>query len=63
VDVPAHGQCEFCTGGSEHESLIESARRILAKEVDVESWVGPQQILPILNDASVATGGCGSCGH
>ncbi len=62
VEVPAHGECEFCAGGSEHEALMESARRIVAKEVDVESWVGPQQILPILNNASVAAGGCGSCG-
>jgi radical SAM protein with 4Fe4S-binding SPASM domain len=62
VEAPAHGECEFCAGGSEHEALIESARRIVAKEVDVESWVGPQQILPILNNAGVTTGGCGSCG-
>jgi radical SAM protein with 4Fe4S-binding SPASM domain len=62
VEVPAHGECEFCVGGSEHEALIESARKIVAKEVDVESWVRPQQILPILNNASVQVGGCGSCG-
>jgi radical SAM protein with 4Fe4S-binding SPASM domain len=62
VKVPAHGECDFCAGGSEHEAVIESARRIIAKEVDVESWVGPQQILPILNNVSVATGGCSSCG-
>ena len=61
VDVPAHGKCEFCAGGSEHEGLLESARRIASKEIDVESWVGPQQILPILNNSSVAAGACGSC--
>jgi hypothetical protein len=32
------------------------------REIDVESWTGPQQILPILNNASAAAGGCGSCG-
>ncbi len=62
IDVPKHGQCEFCSGGSEHEALSESARRITSKEIDVASWVGPQQILPILNN-SHATGGCGSCGN
>jgi radical SAM protein with 4Fe4S-binding SPASM domain len=62
VEVPAHGECEFCAGGSEHEAVLESARRIASKEIDVESWVGPQSILPILNN-SHATGGCGSCGH
>jgi radical SAM protein with 4Fe4S-binding SPASM domain len=63
VEVPAHGECEFCAGGSEHEALMESARRIASKEIDVESWVGPQQILPILNNPSVAAAGCGSCGN
>ncbi len=61
VDVPAHGECEFCAGGSEHEALLESARRIANQEIDVESWTGPQQAFPILNNANVA-GGCGSCG-
>ena len=63
AEVPAHGDCDFCKGGSEHDSLIESARRILNKEVDVESWSGPQQILPILNNASVVATGCGGCGN
>jgi hypothetical protein len=62
VEVPAHGNCEFCAGGSEHDALVESARRIASKEIDVESWVGPQQFLPILNNSSVAVGRCGSCG-
>jgi radical SAM protein with 4Fe4S-binding SPASM domain len=64
VEVPAHGECEFCNGGSQHEEILESARRIRSKEIDVESWVGPQQILPILNNTGVSAGGCGSCrGH
>jgi radical SAM protein with 4Fe4S-binding SPASM domain len=63
VEIPAHGDCEFCAGGSEHKGLMESARRIMNKEVDVENWAGPQQILPILNTSSVVAGGCGSCGN
>jgi radical SAM protein with 4Fe4S-binding SPASM domain len=63
VEVPAHGDCEFCAGGSQHEELVESARRIASKEIDVESWAGPQQILPILNNpnSNIAMG-CGGCG-
>jgi len=61
VEVPAHGECEFCAGGSQHDALMESARRIANKEIDVESWTGPQQAFPILNNTNVA-GGCGSCG-
>jgi len=63
VEVPAHGDCEFCSAGIEHEVVMESARRILNKEVDVESWSGPQQILPILNNVGASTGGCGTCGR
>jgi radical SAM protein with 4Fe4S-binding SPASM domain len=62
VEVPAHGECEFCAGGSEHEALLESGRRIANKEIDVESWTGPQPVFQILNNVNAA-GGCGSCGH
>ena len=63
VEIPAHGKCEFCAGGTEHAGVLESARRIVSKEIDVESWVGPQQIFPILNNSSAAVSGCGSCGN
>jgi radical SAM protein with 4Fe4S-binding SPASM domain len=63
AEVPPHGNCEFCPGGSEHEALMESARRIASKEVDVEAWSGPQHILPILNNPTAASSGCGSCGN
>jgi len=62
VDIPAHGDCEFCTGGMEHEGLMESARRIRSKEIDVETWAGPQQVFSILNNSHVTAGGCGNCG-
>jgi radical SAM protein with 4Fe4S-binding SPASM domain len=62
AEIPSHGECEFCVGGSEHESMLESARRISSKEIDVESWAGLQQILPVLNNASLGAGGCGACG-
>jgi radical SAM protein with 4Fe4S-binding SPASM domain len=62
ADVPAHGDCDFCAGGVHHAEVIESARRIATKEIDVESWTGPQQVFQILNNATVA-GSCGSCGH
>ncbi|MGA9508297.1 MAG: radical SAM protein [Candidatus Sulfotelmatobacter sp.] len=60
VQVPSHGECEFCVGGREHDALQESARRIRSKEIDVESWVGTQQAFPILNNM-IVSGGCGSC--
>jgi len=63
VEVPAHGDCEFCVGGSCYDDVMDSAQRIRSREINVEGWVGPQAILPILNNTSVSVGGCGSCGN
>jgi len=63
VEIPSHGECEFCEGGCRNDEFLESARRITGREIDIESWVGPQQILPILNSSSAATAGCGGCSH
>jgi radical SAM protein with 4Fe4S-binding SPASM domain len=62
VEVPAHGSCEFCRGGSRHDEIFESARRIVSKEINVEHWVEPSQIFHILNNAAATAGGCGGCG-
>jgi radical SAM protein with 4Fe4S-binding SPASM domain len=62
IEVPGHGVCEFCRGGSESEAVFESARRIANKEIDVEGWGGPLQVLPILNNSNSVGSGCGSCG-
>jgi radical SAM protein with 4Fe4S-binding SPASM domain len=62
-EAQPHGDCDFCAGGSRHKELLKSARLIRSKEIDVDSWVGPQQSFPILNNASV-TSVCGGCsGH
>jgi radical SAM protein with 4Fe4S-binding SPASM domain len=63
IDIPPHGSCEFCPGGSERAELVESARRIRDKEIDIESWTGPQQPFPILNNTNTMSMGCGTCGH
>lgn len=62
IEVPAHGDCEFCAGGTEHEALRDSAERIRSREIDVESWIAPQELLPILNNIPAADG-CGRCGN
>jgi radical SAM protein with 4Fe4S-binding SPASM domain len=62
IEIPAHGECEFCAGGSEHDSLLESAERIAGKETDVEHWSGPQHIFQILSNQNVMANGCGNCG-
>ena len=63
VEVPAHGHCEFCAGGTQYEDVLHEAQRIRSKETDVESWTGPISILPIMNNTAGVSGGCGSCGN
>jgi hypothetical protein len=64
IDVPAHGNCECCTGGKTHAKLQASAARIRKGEIDVGSWVPamPAPLLPILQQAAGCGTGCGSCG-
>jgi hypothetical protein len=62
AEILPHGDCEFCADGRQGDAVIESARRIANREIDVESWVGPQQLLPILSNAT-AMSACGNCGH
>ena len=63
LEVPEHGECDFCSGGRHHDSVEESARRIASKDVNVSEWTSPKVLLPILNIPSAASpGGCGGCG-
>jgi radical SAM protein with 4Fe4S-binding SPASM domain len=63
LEIPQHGACEFCAGGSHHAALKESAQRIISKEIDVGQWTSPEVLLPILNNAGASSGmGCGGCG-
>jgi radical SAM protein with 4Fe4S-binding SPASM domain len=61
AEVRPHGDCDFCAGGREHEAVLASARRIRNKEIDVESWMGSQPVLPILNNLGVLASVCVSC--
>jgi hypothetical protein len=61
LEVPAHGDCEFCSGGTEEERLRHSAERIRSAEIDVEGWTEPTSLFPVLNQAGTRTA-CGGCG-
>ena len=63
LDVPGHGECDFCLGGRHYESVNESAHRIASKEINVSEWISPKVLLPILNNSSASSyGGCNGCG-
>ena len=62
--VPEHGECEFCPGGERYFEVLEGARRIRANELNLESPVVSQTVLPILSNSSGLKSGCGNCaGH
>jgi radical SAM protein with 4Fe4S-binding SPASM domain len=63
AEIPPHGECEFCGGGSRHEEVMESAQRIRNKEIDVENWSPGEQLLPILSNPEAVTGACAACRH
>ena len=60
LDVPPHGDCEFCHGAG-RERLLKSAERIRSAEIDVEAWVEPATPFSVLNQAVPRTA-CGGCG-
>jgi radical SAM protein with 4Fe4S-binding SPASM domain len=60
-EVPEHGDCEFCTDGVRKQDLVNSAKRVAAREIDPQQWHASQDLLPVLNN-SAAESGCGSCG-
>jgi hypothetical protein len=61
-EVPGHGECEFCPGGSHYSKTRESARKIAAKEINVGEWINPAVLLPILSSVPSSNSGCGGCG-
>ena len=63
-EVPPHGDCKFCAGGSAYVDLIDSRARIQRHEIDLESPAKLNQPFPILNNPSNLEVGCGGCeGH
>jgi hypothetical protein len=63
LDVPGHGECDFCSGGRHYDAVKESAQRIASKEINVSEWTSPKVLLPILNSPSAPSyGGCDGCG-
>ena len=63
LQAPPHGECDFCPGGRSYSAAMESAQRIISKEIDVGEWTNPPMLFPILDNRSPTPGGaCGGCG-
>jgi radical SAM protein with 4Fe4S-binding SPASM domain len=63
VEVPAHGDCEYCEGGSRYPDLVASAVHL--KNIDLTSKqasLGESRSLPVMTDrAGCGSGTCSSC--
>ena len=63
LQAPPHGECDFCPGGRSYSAVMESAQRIISKEIDVGEWTNPPMLFPILDNQSLSPGAaCGGCG-
>jgi radical SAM protein with 4Fe4S-binding SPASM domain len=65
LEIPPHGDCEFCRDGVEQQRLREAAQRIRSGETNVEDWLEPESLFPVLNQVGprTACSGCGVGGH
>jgi radical SAM protein with 4Fe4S-binding SPASM domain len=64
LEVPAHGDCEYCAGGARHADIVETAARLheapgaIFKQKTVDLRDG-KLFLHVV--AGPASGGCGTC--
>jgi hypothetical protein len=65
LEIPSHGDCEYCAGGHNQEKLLESVAALKEKQAKLASGapVKANKYLPVLASAgsSASFGGCGSC--
>ena len=61
LPIPAHGDCDFCEGGSRYPELLRTAetikKRFLAERLDLSS----NRYLPVLAEPRTGASGCSSC--
>jgi len=66
IQVPEHGDCDCCTGGSRHASLLKSAERLNQESAVLPNVIAlprSSSLLPVLETGGgCSAGGCSSCG-
>jgi radical SAM protein with 4Fe4S-binding SPASM domain len=61
LPVPAHGDCEFCEGGSQYSELLRTAETISKRFLKERLSFGSSRYLPILAEPRSSSSGCSSC--
>ena len=66
LEVPEHGDCACCSGGTEHTALKDAAARLNKDSAHLPNVVAlpkPDSLLPVLETGGgCSSGGCSSCG-
>ena len=63
IDVPSHGDCEYCEGSAGHPDLMRSVEA-LKKRTETRNMAhqAKSRYLPVVNEAGASSGGgCSSC--
>ena len=61
LEVPAHGDCEFCAGGSRHAELLQTAKRLRQRARTADPGVASHRYLPVIAGIQDGATGCSSC--
>lgn len=68
IDVPEHGDCEYCQGGAGYSGLLDSVE--VVRGMEIRDWAAPRPSLfpmvaeigmPDRHSPGCAGGGCGAC--
>lgn len=63
IEVPAHGDCEYCEGGSHHQEVLRSSAALQQRAAQGRiPTYSSNRYLPIVTESATPTGGCSSGG-
>jgi radical SAM protein with 4Fe4S-binding SPASM domain len=66
LEIPSHGDCEYCEGGVGHDELMAAVQRLERSRLAGAAGLTRRRLLPMATtqtEAGCGSGGCSSCGH
>jgi radical SAM protein with 4Fe4S-binding SPASM domain len=61
IDVPAHGECEYCVGGSDRDVIENMVEKVRSRDGREVAEVIAQMPVAEVRAGGCSTGSCGSC--